>query len=246
MPLSDIPLEDIPLADIPLADTPLADTPLSDTPLADVPLSDIVLSRFPLSDIPLSDVPLADTPLADIPLADVAQPEAIFVGSCSALTIEGCTLQSSLAYGDILAALSPSARIRLAEFVAAVDAKGKLLPEDTLGLLLYSLSLPVYGSYLALPAFESLLQPGPEEYLDTLTVEGLIGIVENADGVNHTLADLLALLIRSDTLGWERLDLKQARVQEVSTNGGEVTYTARIGLNSSPGGPSGSSETRSR
>ena len=49
---------------------------------------------------------------------------------------------------------------------------------------------------------------------------------------NHTLADLLALLIRSDTLGWERLDLQQARVQEVSTNGGEVEYTARIGLSS--------------
>ena len=188
--------------------------------------------RFPLSDIPLSDVPLSDTPLSDIPLSDVAQPEAIFLAPCNAPTIgdPACTLRPGLEYGDILGALSPSARIRVNEFVAAVDAKGKLRPGDTLGLLLHSLSIPVYQSFLALPEFKALVYPNTPNPLPGLTVEELIGIVENAANANHTLADLLAILIKSDTLGWEKLDLKQARVQEVSTNGGEVTYTARLGL----------------
>ena len=123
-PLADIdlerfPLSDTPLADTPLADTPLADTPLADTPLADVPLSDIDIALFPLSDTPLADVPLSDTPLADIPLSDVANPSAIVVGTCNATTLGGCTLQPGLDYGDVLRALSPSARILVNELVAA-------------------------------------------------------------------------------------------------------------------------------
>ncbi|HEY6584811.1 MAG TPA: DNRLRE domain-containing protein, partial [Gaiellaceae bacterium] len=201
-PLGDTPLGDTPLGDTPLGDTPLGDTPLGDTPLGDTPLGDTDISRAPLGDTPLGDTPLGDTDLTRHPLGDTP------LGDTQVATLDNCTAifvtcPTGGTISQHVSELRPDAT--LGDLVDAL-ANASLLPPNA----------------ITVAQLLAVLQP-PSDF----TLAQVAAIFKASSGV--TLNDLVLVALRAGAQ-WERIDLNQPALAQVSTGGGQLALTADLAV----------------
>ena len=222
--LQGAPVGSIPIGSIPVGSIPVGSIPLGSIPLGSIPVGSITIDRVSISFSPIGSIPVGSIPVGSIPVGSIP------IGSIPVGSID---LQNSPVGSIPVGSISPSLcratcpttgllRDHLADFVAGLTLE-QLLRGTTPGTFDHITFADVIG--FTAPSV-----------LHGFTIAQLIASLP--PNANVTYADLLALLLDPNALGWESLNLHATKVQNLSTNGSTVDYTASFHLDSN-GGPSG-------
>jgi Tol biopolymer transport system component len=211
IPLGAIPLGAIPLGAIPLGAIPLGAIDIEFSPLGAIPLGAIPLGAIPLGAIPLGAIPLGAIDLQRSPLGAIPL-GAIPLGAIS--TIFTCS--PSCPTGGVLR-----------------DHVAQLRPNLTLEQLMRAVGPPALGNV----TFAGVLLHVEPGTLDGLTVKQFVETVLLVPGNQFTFADLLAAFLAESSLGWERLNLTTANVNQIAAAAGTARYAVEVEL--TPDTPAG-------
>ncbi len=258
IPINDVatralPINEVPVNDIPVNDIPVNDVPVNEVPVNDIPVNDIPVNEVPVNDIPVNEILLAGSPVNDIPVNDIALPLLVFtivpatgtVGQNAASLRPGVTLgelrlalqgglppddlPDSVTLGTLTGGFGGTTIGDLIEALAAVTyAPGQNPPTlaQIVGLIKsYTGTAPPQPSFGDL--FDLLLDIDAASSSVNLDLAALARLLYGSDA---TLADLLATVLTSGDLGWERLDLAGLGVSEFAENVADVTYEIATAL----------------
>jgi len=255
-PVNEIPVNEIPVNDVPVNDVPVNEIPVNDVPVNEIPVNDVPVNEIPVNDIPVNEILLNGSPVNDIPVNDIANKAAIFkcVPTCPAsgtLGQNAAELKSGVTLLDLrLAHVGGDlpAHITLGDIGSwdtatvgdLVSALGgvdwRFLPPGTnppslaqiVGLVKQyagtTPAAPTLGDLLALIA---LTRP-------SLAID-LAYVTQTLYGNGASLAQMLALVLSSSDLGWERLDLNGLGIGQYADGADTVPYSVDVAISGGGG-----------
>jgi hypothetical protein len=194
----------------------LQGVPLAGIPLAGIPLAGIDLAGSPLAGIPLAGIDLAGSPLAGIPLA-------------------GIDFASSPLAGIPLAGISAAAKDEALECPTNAFA---CAPSDTLG---GAFTAGAIAPDATVGDIGYYCRPGGPSEAPCQATDAPISLRDFVlDGLpaDVTLEDLLGTILSETAYDWEALPLPGFPIQDFSTDGGRIDYTATFTLAGPRGGGS--------
>ncbi len=244
LPINEIPVNEIPVNEIPVNDVPVNDVPVNDVPVNEIPIDDVPVNEIPIDDILLGTLPVNDVPIDDIPVNDIADQAALF----SPLPAPGTTLgqnrlnlRPGVTLGDLrrahaggdlpatytLGSLAGWGGTTIGDLIAelARTSQPPKLSQIVSLLKLYTGTTPPKPTFGDL--FELLVATDRASTSVNLDLTDLAHLLFGTDA---TLADLLATVLSSSDLGWERLDLAGLGVAQYAAAPPTVDYTAVVSL----------------
>ena len=264
IPINDVatrslPINDVPVNDIPVNDIPVNDVPVNEVPVNDIPVNDVPVNEVPVNDIPVNDILLAGSPVNDIPVNDIAQPALVFdtpFPTSGTLGQNAASLKAGATLGDLRRALQGGgAPDDLPDSVTFGTLTGGF-GDTTIGDLIEALSAITYGAGQNPPTLAQVVgliknyagtdpvQPSFGDLFDLLldidaanasvdlTLTDLAHLLFGSDA---TLADLLATVLTSSDLGWERLDLDGLGISQFADSPDAVSFDVVSTISGSAG-----------
>ena len=258
IPVNEVPINEVAVQNLPINEVPVNEIPVNEIPVNEVPVNEVPINEIPINEIPVNEVPINEIPIneivlspafASISISQIALPASLF--SCG-LTCTG-TLGELVAGGSVL----PNKTLRdlrnafIGGDLPDTFTLGSLQDgygNTTTGDLIDGLSnvpaaeRPSLGQIvLLIQHYAGTTPPKPTfgDLFDLLvTIDQsstsvnltLLDIAHLLYGSDATLADLLAAVLTSNDLGWEKLDLGGLGVAQYAATPHTASYSVDVAL----------------
>ena len=227
--LQGAPVGSIPVGSIPVGSIPIGSIPVGSIKLGNIPVGSIMIPRVNIQYSPVGSIPVGSIPVNSIPVGSIP------VGSIPVSSIDltsspvGSIPVNSIPVGSIHIVFSCTTACPTTGTL--LSNRGALQPNLTLEQLLRATP----GAFANI-TFADVIGFTAPSVLSGYTVAQLINSLPPNSGI--TYADVLALLLNPGDLSWENLDLTGTPIQNFSTGGSTLGYTADFHL-APNGGPVG-------